>query len=58
MFGIFKKKTELEKLELRHKKCLEEAFSLSKMTTAASDAKMAEAAEIQMLIDETIKKIL
>lgn len=52
MFGLFKKKTELEKLELKHKKCLEDSFNLSKTNRAASDAKMAEAAEIQKQMDD------
>lgn len=56
MFGLFKKKTELEKLELQHKKCLEESFKLSKINRTASDAKMAEAAEIQKQMDGLSKK--
>jgi hypothetical protein len=56
MFGLFKKKTELEKLELKHKKCLEDSFNLSKTNRTASDAKMAEAAEIQKQMDNLYEK--
>jgi len=43
MFGIFKKKTPLEKLQEKHAKLLQEAYVLSKTNRSASDAKMAEA---------------
>lgn len=43
MFGIFKKKSPLEKLMAQHKLLLEESFRLSKSNRSASDAKMAEA---------------
>ena len=46
MFGLFKKKSEVEKLEERHAKLLEEAFALSKTDRAAADAKTAEAAAL------------
>lgn len=55
MFGLFKSKTELEKLELKYKKCLEEAFILSKTNRTASDEKTAEAADIQNQIDKIIE---
>jgi len=51
MFGLFKKKSALEKLEEKHAKLLEEAFSLSKSDRSASDAKTAEAAEIDKQIE-------
>ena len=51
MFGLFKKKSELEKLEERHAKLLEEAFALSKTDRAAADAKTAEAAELDKRIE-------
>lgn len=50
MFGLFKKKSEKEKLTLEYKKLLEEAFRLSKTDRTASDAKTAEA-------DALIKRI-
>lgn len=43
MFSIFKKKTPLEKLEEAYKKCLKEAYDLSKTNRKASDAKATEA---------------
>ena len=51
MFGLFKKKSEVEKLEERHAKLLEEAFALSKTVRAAADRKTAEAAELEARID-------
>ncbi|MCC4213997.1 Lacal_2735 family protein [Leeuwenhoekiella parthenopeia] len=50
MFGLFKKKTEKEKLELEYKKLMKEAFELSKSNRSASDDKYAEA-------DRILKKI-
>lgn len=43
MFGLFKKKTESEKLEARYKKLLEEAYQLSHTDRTASDRKTMEA---------------
>lgn len=53
MFGIFKKKSSLEKLQEKHAKLLHEAFMLSKSNRSASDAKMAEAE----LVDKEIIKL-
>ena len=50
MFGLFKRKSAVEKLEEQHAKLLEEAFRLSKTDRAASDAKTAEAAELEKRI--------
>jgi len=50
MFGLFKGKSEIEKLQEQYKKLQEEAFRLSKTDRKASDAKALEA-------DEIIKKI-
>jgi hypothetical protein len=50
MFGLFKRKSPLEKLEDQHAKLLEEAFRLSKSDRSASDAKTAEAAELEKRI--------
>ena len=47
MFGLFKKKSELEKLQEKHKKVLEKAFQLSKSDRSASDALYVEAAKIE-----------
>jgi len=52
MFGLFNKKSEVEKLEDKHAKLLEEAYALSKSDRSASDAKTAEAAELDKKIAE------
>ena len=46
MFGIFKKKTEKEKLEEQYRKLLSEAHQLSHTNRKAADEKLAEAEEI------------
>lgn len=43
MFGLFKKKTELEKLNNKYKTLLKEARELSTLNRKLSDAKTAEA---------------
>jgi len=50
MFNLFKKKSELEKLQEQYQKLMKEAFDLSKVDRTKSDAKHAEA-------DELMKKI-
>ena len=52
MFGIFKKKTAVEKLQDRYKKLMSEWHELSKTNRSASDLKYAEA---QKLLDEIDK---
>ncbi len=51
MFGLFKKKTELELLREQYKKLLEEAYQLSRTNRAAADKKSAEAAELLRRIE-------
>ncbi|MGB3149038.1 MAG: Lacal_2735 family protein [Maribacter sp.] len=51
MFGLFKKKTEKEKLEEKYKKLMKEAFDLSKINRSASDSKYAEADKVQKQLD-------
>jgi hypothetical protein len=46
MFGIFKRKTEKEKLLIRYKKIKNEAFILSKVDRRKSDEKEKEANDI------------
>ena len=46
MFGLFKKKSEMEKLQAKYKSLMEESHALSKVDRAKSDAKVAEAEEI------------
>ena len=55
MFGIFKKKSELEKLESKYRKLLAEWHKLSTINRSQSDLKFAEA---QVVLDkiEAIKK--
>jgi hypothetical protein len=50
MFGLFKKKSEKDKLEEKYKQLLDESYRLSKTDRAAADLKAAEA-------DEILKKI-
>ena len=56
MFGIFKKKTELEKLEIKYKALLKEAYDLSKTNRSKSDQKTFEAEEISKQIEILNKK--
>ena len=51
MFGIFKKKTELEKLQSKYKALLKEAYDLSKINRSKSDQKTFEAEEIYKQIE-------
>ena len=46
MFGLFKKKSEKEKLEEQYRKLLSEAHQLSHTNRKASDEKLAEAEAI------------
>ncbi|MFW5832424.1 MAG: Lacal_2735 family protein [Prolixibacteraceae bacterium] len=43
MFGLFKKKTEAEKLNKKYDKLMQEGYELSTINRKASDAKYAEA---------------
>ncbi len=52
MFGLFKKKTEKEKLQLQYEKLLKEAHALSKSNRKKSDQKTFEAEEIMKLIEK------
>lgn len=51
MFGLFKKKTEVEKLQEQYQKLQEESFKLSTIDRAKSDLKAAEAEEVAQKID-------
>jgi hypothetical protein len=46
MFGIFKKKSEIEKLEEKYQKLLKEAYTLSTSNRKLSDSKTAEANDV------------
>jgi len=52
MFGIFKKKSEIEKLEDKYQKLLKEAYTLSTSNRKLSDAKTAEANEVLVRIEQ------
>ena len=52
MFGIFKKKTEKEKLQVKYEQLLKESFQLSKVDRTKSDAKLAEANAVMDQIDQ------
>ncbi len=56
MFGLFKKKSPLEKLEDQYKSLMKEAFDLSKVNRSAGDTKYAEADKIQKKIDQLMQK--
>ena len=51
MFGLFKSKSPLEKLQAQHAQLLKEAFELSKTNRKASDLKTAEAEEVAKKIE-------
>jgi hypothetical protein len=52
MFGLFKRKTETEKLQDRYKKLMAEWHDLSSIDRSASDAKYAEAQKVLDQLDE------
>ncbi|MBX2843099.1 MAG: Lacal_2735 family protein [Flammeovirgaceae bacterium] len=52
MFGIFKKKTEIDLLREKYRKLLDEAFKLSHSDRKASDLKTAEAEELMKKIEQ------
>jgi len=51
MFGLFKNKSEEDKLQEKYQKLTKEAFTLSKTNRAASDEKYAEAEQVQKEIE-------
>ncbi len=51
MFGIFKKKTPLQKLQKQYDRLINESYELSTSNRQESDKKQAEAAEILKQID-------
>lgn len=52
MFGLFKKKSEKEKLQEKYKKLVDEAYKLSHTDRKASDMKTAEANELLEKIEK------
>ena len=57
MFGLFKKKSEQDKLREEYKKLTEEAFRLSKTDRVAADQKTAEAVSYTHLTLPTIYSV-
>ena len=57
MFGLFKKKTELEKLQGQYKKLMKDAFDLSKTNRSESDTKYAEAVSYTHLTLPTNREV-
>lgn len=51
MFGIFKKKSEKEKLQSKYEKLMKESFELSTQNRSLSDAKAAEAEVVMKMIE-------
>ena len=56
MFGLFKKKSEKEKLMDQYKKLLEDSYQLSHSDRIASDRKAAEADAVLKQIDQLEQK--
>ncbi|GGZ90803.1 Lacal_2735 family protein [Algibacter mikhailovii] len=52
MFGLFKRKSQKEKLEQKFKKLMREWHELSSINRSASDEKFAEAQVLAKLINE------
>jgi len=52
MFGIYKKKTAVEKLEEKYKKVMEEGFKLQSINRSDSDEKYLEADNILKEIEK------
>lgn len=52
MFGMFKKKTEKEKLEEKYKKLQKESFNLSTTNRKLSDQKAFEANEVMKQLEK------
>lgn len=51
MFGLFKKKTELEKLQEKYQSLMKEWYTLSSINRAESDKKYAEAEAVAKQIE-------
>jgi len=52
MFGLFKKKSEKEKLQIQYEKLLKEAHSLSTTNRKMSDQKAYEAEEVMKQLEK------
>ncbi len=58
MFGLFKKKSQLELLQVKYENLMKESFVLSKSNRSASDKKIAEAEKIMQQIEIEKLKLL
>ena len=58
MFGLFKKKSEKEKLQENYEKLLKEAYNLSTTNRKMSDQKTFEAEEIAKKIEKLVSYLL
>ncbi len=56
MFGIFKKKSEIQILQSKYEKLMKEAFELSRVNRTEGDRKYSEANEIMKKIEALKKK--
>ena len=56
MFGLFKKKSEIEKLQEKYDKLMEEYNRLSKINRREADAKFVEAETVAKQIDALIEE--
>ena len=56
MFGLFKKKSPIDKLRTQYQKLSEEAFNLSKVDRTKADLKYAEAEELMKEIERLSKE--
>ncbi|MCP4440208.1 MAG: Lacal_2735 family protein [Aureispira sp.] len=52
MFGLFKKKSKKEQLEVKYKKLMEESYKLSHTNRAASSQKASEADDVLKEIEK------
>ena len=52
MFGLFKRKTPIEKLQIKYQSLMQQAYNLSKINRSQSDQKHFEANEILKEIEE------
>jgi len=56
MFGLFKKKSQLQLLQVKYENLMKESFILSKSNRSAADQKIVEAVEIMKQIESEKSK--
>jgi len=56
MFGLFKKKSQLQLLQVKYENLMKESFILSKSNRSAADQKIVEADEIMKQIESEKSK--